>query len=193
VRFQDDDRVVELFEGVERLCGNTEDGGQHPGWKLAKRLAYADVVFGFRRTGVLDDYDFHVGRAPVLEVVEGTLGCEHDVADMLVETLVVAVPVDEHPSRDSAGHYVELPRAGMPVRLADTPGHQRELHDAGRLTFEYRKIIFVRLLKPAPSYLLTGESPRWNKCDCELIVSAGMRGSPNRAASPVIGSSRSVR
>src|SRR6516225_12258056 len=32
---QDDDRVVELFERLECLCGNTEDGGQHPRWKHA--------------------------------------------------------------------------------------------------------------------------------------------------------------
>jgi hypothetical protein len=34
--------------------------------------------------------------------------------------------------------------------LADTSGLQREQHDAGLLTCEYRKSIFVRLLKPAP-------------------------------------------
>src|SRR6201996_2008415 len=114
---QDDDRVVELFEGLECLCGNAEDGGQHPGRKLAEGLTDADVVFGFGRTDVLDDNYLHVVRAAVLEVVEGTLRCEHDVADMLVETLVVAVPVDDHPCRNSAGDDVDLPRAGMPVRL----------------------------------------------------------------------------
>src|SRR6201996_4793874 len=153
---QDDDRVVELFEGLECVCGNAEDGGQHSGGKHADGLADADVVFGFGRADVLDDHYLHVGRAAVLEVVEGTLGCEHDVADMLVEALMVAVPVDDHPTRDSAGDDVELPRAGMPVRLADTPGHQRELHDAGRLAFEYRKIVLVRLLKPAPVVLVDG-------------------------------------
>src|SRR5258705_2533745 len=69
-RSQDDDRVVDLFEGVERGCGNAEDGGQHPGWKRAEGLTYADVVFSFRRTGVLDDHDLHLARALVLEVVE---------------------------------------------------------------------------------------------------------------------------
>jgi hypothetical protein len=108
----------------------------------------AVCVFG--RTGVLDDHYLEVVRAPVLEVVEGTLGCEHDVADMLVETLVVAVPVDDDPGRDSAGDQVDLPRAGMPVRLADTSGLQREQQQAGLLTFEYRKIILARLLKRAP-------------------------------------------
>jgi hypothetical protein len=63
VRSQDDDRLVDLLEGLERLCGNAEDGGQHPRWKPAEGLTYADVVFGFRRTGVLDDHYFHVGRA----------------------------------------------------------------------------------------------------------------------------------
>src|ERR1700741_3836459 len=125
---QDDDRVVELLERLERLCGNAENGGQHPGRKLAEGFTDADVVFGFGRADVLDDHYLHVGRAAVLEVGEGTLGCEHDVADMLVEALMVAVPVDDPPSRDSAGDDVELPRAGMPVRLADTPGHQRERH-----------------------------------------------------------------
>src|SRR5277367_5059217 len=147
---QDDDRFVELFERLERLCGNAENGGQHSGWKHAQGLTYADVVFGFGRTGVLDDQYLHVGRAAVLEVMEGTLGREDDVADMLVEALVVAVPVDDDPSRDSTGHDVDLPRAGMPVRLADTSGHQRELHDASRLPFQYRKVVLVRLLKRAP-------------------------------------------
>src|ERR1700744_4820034 len=111
VRSQDDDRVVELLERLERLCRNAEEGGQHPRRKLAEGFPDADVVFGFGRAGVLDDYDFHVGRAPVLEVVEGTLGCEHDVADMLVEALVVAVPVDENRSRGSAGPEGSFPRA----------------------------------------------------------------------------------
>src|ERR1700744_728963 len=126
VRSQDDDRVVELLERLERLCGNAEDGGQHPRRKLAERFTDADVVFGFGRTDVLDDQDFHVVRAAVLEVVEGTLRREYHVADMLVEALVVAVSVDEGPGRDPLGDDVELPRAGMPVRLADTPGRQRE-------------------------------------------------------------------
>ena len=150
MRSQDDDRVVDLFEGVERLCGNAEDGGQDPGWKRAEGLTDADVVLAFGRAGVLDDHYFHVVLAPVLEVVEGTLGCEHDVADMLVETLVVAVPVDDDPGRDSAGDQVDLPRTGMPVWLADSSGLQREQQDAGLLTFEYRKIVLVRLLKRAP-------------------------------------------
>jgi hypothetical protein len=97
-RPQDDDCVVDLFEGLERVCGNAEDAGQHSGRKPAEGLTYADVVSGFRRTGVLDDHYRHVVRAPVLEVVEGTLGCEHDVIDMLVETLMVAIPVDDDPS-----------------------------------------------------------------------------------------------
>src|SRR5271166_1445002 len=146
---QDDDRVVELFERLECLCGNAEDGGQHPGWKHAEGLAYADVVLGFGCAGVLDDHDFHVVRATVLEVVEGTLRREYHVADMLVETLVVAVSVDESPGRDSLGDDVDLPRAGMPVRLADTAGDQREQHDAGLLPLEDRKIVLVRLLKRA--------------------------------------------
>lgn len=122
MRSQDDDRIVDLFERFERLCRNAEDGGQHPGWKPAEGLTYADVVFGFGRTGVLDDHYFHVARATVLEVVERSLGCEHDVVDVGIETLVVAVPVDEDPGRDSLGDQVDLPRAGMPVWLANTPG-----------------------------------------------------------------------
>jgi hypothetical protein len=101
MRSQDDDRIVDLFERFERLCRNAEDGGQHPGWKPAEGLTYADVVFGFGRTGVLDDHYFHVARATVLEVVERSLGCEHDVVDVGIETLVVAVPVDDDPSGDS--------------------------------------------------------------------------------------------
>src|ERR1700742_4487465 len=64
---QDNDCVVELFEGIECVCGNAEDGGQHPGWKHAEGLAYADVVLGFGRACVLDDHNFHVVRAAVLE------------------------------------------------------------------------------------------------------------------------------
>ena len=91
-----------FLKGLNVSRGNAEDGGQHPRWKPAEGFADADVVFGFRRTGVLDDHDLHVTRTTVLEVVEGTLGREHHVAGMLVETLVVAVPVDNDPSRDSA-------------------------------------------------------------------------------------------
>jgi hypothetical protein len=36
------------------------------------------------------------------------------------------------------------------VRLADTSGLQREHHDAGLLTLEYRKILLVRLLERTP-------------------------------------------
>ena len=79
-RSQDDDRVVDLFKGVERLCGNTEDGGQHPRWKPAEGLTYSDVVLVLWCAGVLDDHYLHVIPAPVLEVVEGTLGCEHDAS-----------------------------------------------------------------------------------------------------------------
>ena len=59
---------------------------------MTEGLTDADVVFGFGRTGVLNDYDFHVGRAPVLEVVKRTLGCEHDVAGVLVETSWLPFP-----------------------------------------------------------------------------------------------------
>ena len=45
--------------------GNAEDGGQHPRWKPAEGLTDADVVFVFRRTGVLDDHDRQVGGAAV--------------------------------------------------------------------------------------------------------------------------------
>jgi hypothetical protein len=34
VRSQDGDRVVVLFESLERLCGSAEDSGQHLGRKL---------------------------------------------------------------------------------------------------------------------------------------------------------------
>src|SRR5690242_21395083 len=59
----------------------SEDGGQHARWKPADGLTDADIVFVFRRTGVLDDHYRHVGRAAVLEVVEGTLGRENDVVE----------------------------------------------------------------------------------------------------------------
>jgi hypothetical protein len=49
--------------------------------------------------------------------------------------------------RDSAGDQVDLPRAGVAVRLADTSGLQGEQHDAGLLTIEYRKPVLVRLLE----------------------------------------------
>src|ERR1700677_103123 len=144
---QDDDRFVDLLEGVEGLFRNAEDGGQNPGWKSADRLADADVVFGFGRTGVLHDDYLHVTRAAVFEVVEGTLGCEDHVADLLVEAFVVAVSVDESPACDAFGDDVYLPCAGMPVRFANSAGLQRERHDAGLLTLEDREIVLVRLLK----------------------------------------------
>ena len=149
-RLQDDDRVVDLLEGTEPVLGNAEDGGQHARWKPADGLTDADVVFVFRRTGVLDDHYRHVGRAAVLEVVEGTLGRENDVVDMLVEALKVAVPVDDDPCRDSASDDVQLPRAGMPVRLADTSRLQREQQNAGFLAFEDREVVLVGLLIRAP-------------------------------------------
>src|ERR1700722_639897 len=144
---QDDDRFVDLLEGIEGLFRNAEDGGQNPGWKSADRLADADVVFGFGRTGVLHDDYLHVTRAAVFEVVEGTLGCEHHVADLLVKTLVVAVPVDESPTGDALGNDVDLPCAGMPVWFANTPGLQRERHAAGLFTLEDREVLLVRLLE----------------------------------------------
>jgi len=149
-RAQDDDRVVDLLEGTESLCRNAEDSGQHPRWKPADGLTYADVVFVLRRTGVLDDRYVHVCRATVLEVVKGTLGREHDLADTLIEALVVTVPVDDDPGRDSAGDDVQLPRAGMPVRLADTSRLQREQQDASLLAFENREVVLVSLLKRTP-------------------------------------------
>jgi hypothetical protein len=81
---------------------------------------------------------------------EGTLRREHDVADVLGEALVAAVAVDDDPRRDAAGDQVDLPRAGMPARLADASDLQRQQQDAGLLAFEDREIIFVRLLKRAP-------------------------------------------
>src|SRR5277367_4919709 len=82
--------------------------------------------------------------------MERTLGCEHDVFDVGVETLVVAVPVDKDPARDSFGDQVDLPRAGMPVRLANSAGLQRDQLDAGLLTFKYREIVFMCLLLCTP-------------------------------------------
>ena len=97
MRSQDGDRVVEFLELVECLCGNAEDGGQRVGRKLTQRLADADVVFVFCCAGVLDDQHVQIFGAEVLEVVQGTLGCEHEVVDVGFETLVVAVSVDEDP------------------------------------------------------------------------------------------------
>ena len=82
--------------------------------------------------------------------MKGTLGREHDLADMLIEALVVTVPVDDDPGRDSAGDDVQLPRAGMPVRLADTSRLQREQQDASLLAFENREVVLVSLLKRTP-------------------------------------------
>src|ERR1700749_1693338 len=144
---QDDDRFVDLLEGVEGLFRNAEDGGQNPGWKSADRLADADVVFGFGRAGVLHDDYLHVTRAPVFEVVEGTLWCEHHLADLLVEAFVVAVPVDESTTGAALGDDVDLPLAGMPVRFANAAGLQRERHDAGLFALENREVLLVRLLK----------------------------------------------
>src|SRR6476469_2595728 len=148
-RAQDDDRVVDLLEGTESLCRNAEDSGQHPRWKPADGLTYADVVFVLRRTGVLDDRYVHVCRATVLEVVKGTLRREHDLADTLIEALVVTVPV---------GDDVQLPRAGMPVRLADTSRLQREQQDAGLLAFEDREVVLVSLLIRTPVKCVGGLS-----------------------------------
>src|SRR6201999_1492638 len=147
---QDDDRFVDLLEGVEGLFRNPEDGRQNPGWKFAERLTDADVVFGFRGTGVLHDDYLHVTRTPVFEVVEGTLGCELHVADLLVEAFVVAVSVDESPTCDAFGDDVDLPCARVPVLFANAAGNQRQNHDAAGLTFEDREVLFVRLLKLAP-------------------------------------------
>ena len=44
------------------------------------------------------------------------------------------------------------------MRLADTSGQQCELHNAGLLTFEYRKSVLVRLLKRAPVICAEGLS-----------------------------------
>src|ERR1700722_5773345 len=144
---QDDDRFVDLLEGAEGLFRNAEDGGQNPGGKSADRLADADGVFGFGRTGVLHDDYLHVARPPVFEVVKRTLGCEHHVADLLVKTLVVTVTVDESPTGDALGDDVDLPRAGVPMRFANTAGPQREPHDAGLFTLENREVLLVRLLE----------------------------------------------
>ncbi len=94
---------------------------------------------------------------------------------MLVEGLVVAVAVDDDQVATPTGDDVEFPRAGMPVRLADTTGLQRERQEAGLLTFQDRKVVLVGLLEPTPSCVLLGEAPRWNRCDCDVIVSAGRR------------------
>jgi hypothetical protein len=108
---------------------------------------------------------------------EGTLRREHDVADVLGEALVAAVAVDDDPRRDAAGDQVDLPRAGMPARLADASDLQRQQQDAGLLAFEDREIVFVRLLKRAPVKRGGGLS-----AEMEQV----------RAASSVIGSSSSV-
>jgi len=92
VRSQDGDRVVELFQRLERVCGNAEDGGQYRRRKLTYGLAYPDVVFVFSSAGALNDQHVQAFLAAVLEVVEGTLACEHNVVDVGVETFVVAVP-----------------------------------------------------------------------------------------------------
>ena len=128
--------------------------------EAADGLTYADVVFVLRRTGVLDDRYVHVCRATVLEVVKGTLGREHDLADMLIEALVVTVPVDDDPGRDSAGDDVQLPRAGMPVRLADTSRLQREQQDASLLALENREVVLVSLLKRTPRQVWWGAERR---------------------------------
>ena len=98
-----------LLEGVEGLFRNAEDGGQNPGGSLLIDSPMPMLSLGFRRTGVLDDHDLHVGLAAVFEVVEGTLGCEHDVADLSFELLVVSIPVDQGPARNTFGDDVDSP------------------------------------------------------------------------------------
>ena len=78
--------------------------------------------------------------------MQRTLRREHQVVDTGFETLVVPVPVDQDPAGDSLGDQIDLPRAGMPVRFANTAGLQRDQLDAGLLTGEYREILFVCLL-----------------------------------------------
>jgi len=104
------------------------------------------LSLSFCCAGVLDDQHVQIFGAEVLEVVQGSLGCEHEVVDVGFETLVVAVSVDEDPECDAFGDQIDLPRAGMPVRFANTAGLQRNQLDAGLLTDEYRKVLLVCLL-----------------------------------------------
>jgi hypothetical protein len=87
-------KELNISAGTPKTAANTR-GGSLLRDSPMPMLSLADVVFVFRRTGVLHDHYLHVGWATVLEVVEGPPGCENDVADMLVEGLVVAVPVDD--------------------------------------------------------------------------------------------------
>lgn len=155
-RAQDDDRVVDLLEGTESLCRNAEDSGQHPRWKPADGLTYADVVFVLRRTGVLDDRYVHVCRATVLEVVKGTLGREHDLADMLIEALVVTVPVDDDPGRDSAGDDVQLPRAGCQCGSRIPPGCNVSSRMLASWPLRIGKLSSLACLNEPPSSVVGG-------------------------------------
>jgi hypothetical protein len=58
-----------FLKGLNVVSGTPKTADNTRGWKRAERLAYADVVLVFGCTRVLNDHDFHVARAPVLEVV----------------------------------------------------------------------------------------------------------------------------